>query len=643
MRAGFKRHNGEMTNTLIQLLSQLSFEELETWAGSKILQRARAYEDRVDDLHQTTCGALIAWVEGEDRYVTRVLLQHDHLEHDCTCPYDWGGPCKHAVAVILAAARMLKTKRAIPVLETEEDPHRMLPEGGKVRSAHPPADLPAPSLEEILRDKKREELLTLLLDIAGRYPAVHQDIMEKEHLEKGRVDTLTESLRQEIRKLTAEPAWYDSWQHRGELPDYSHLERQMRALAGQGHADALLELGSELWSRGIAQVEQSDDEGATADAIAGCLEIIVRALPQSSLSPPEQLLWVIDHLLEDEYDLLAGAEELLHRRQYTRAHWREVAQVLEQRLEAMPKPKNPAFSATYARNNLLNQVVEAYARSGQKARIVPLLEREADACQCYTRLVEELLARKERDQARHWCIRGYERTISNAPGIAHALQERLRELAQRERRYPLVAAYRAQEFFERPSKEAYQTLHKAAERAGCWPPVREAVLDYLETGTLPAAGGKKGGSQWPLPQPEIRPPKMNERMQGRYFPDLETLIDIAILEKRLDDVAALYQRLRNRKRFGWATAERVADALSGSRPEIALGIWKEIAESLIGQVKPTAYVKAAVYLKKMKRLYSKNQQTGEWNAFLQGLRKRHKAKRRLMEVLDTLSGKKLVG
>ena len=195
-----------MTNTLIQMLSQLSFEELETWAGSKILQRARAYEDRVDGLHQTTCGTLIAWVEGADRYVTRVLLQHDHLEHDCTCPYDWGGPCKHAVAVILSAAKMLKTKQVIPVLETEENLHRMLLEGGKGRAAHPLADLPAPSLEEILRDKKREELITLLLDIAGRYPDVHQDIMEREHLEKGQVDMLTESLRQEIRKLTAEPA-----------------------------------------------------------------------------------------------------------------------------------------------------------------------------------------------------------------------------------------------------------------------------------------------------------------------------------------------------------------------------------------------------------------------------------------------------
>jgi len=51
-----------MSQTLTHLLSQLSFEELETWAGGKILLRARSYEDRVHGLHQTSHGTLIAWV-----------------------------------------------------------------------------------------------------------------------------------------------------------------------------------------------------------------------------------------------------------------------------------------------------------------------------------------------------------------------------------------------------------------------------------------------------------------------------------------------------------------------------------------------------------------------------------------------------
>jgi len=581
-------------------------------------------------------------VEGTERYLTKVLLEQDHLQYDCTCPYDWAGPCKHAVAIVLSAAKRLKNQQTIPLLETADDLHRMLVDNSNGHAAPPPTTVSTPSLAEILHHKKREELITLLLDIADRHPDVQREIMEREDLDQGRVDRLTESLLREIRELTAEPAWYDPWKDRGELPDYSHMERQMQALADQGHADALLELGNELWSRGIEQVEQSDDDGATAEAIAACLNIVVQALPQSSLPPAEQLLWVIDRQLEDDYGLLVIPEELLHRHQYTRAHWREVAQVLEQRLEAMPKPRWQGFSTTFDRNKLLNQLLEAYVRSGQKSRIVPLLEREAETCQCYPRLVKELLARKEYEKARHWCIRGYERTLSNAPGIARALLDDLRELAQRERRYPLVAAYRAQEFFEQPSRETYHTLRKAAEKAGCWPLVRKAALDYLETGATPATEGNKDRPQWPLPPPEVMPSETSKRMQYRRFPDLRTLIDVAIFEKRLDDVASLYQRLRASRYFDRKIDTQVADALAQSRPEIALDIWRGIAEQLIAQVKPKAYVEAAAYLKKMKQLYSRNRRTEEWNAFLQELRKRHKAKRRLMEILDTLSGKKLV-
>ena len=60
--------------------------------------------------------------------------------------------------------------------------------------------------------------------------------------------------------------------------------------------------------------------------------MIKRALVFPILSPPDQLLWLIDRLLEDEYSLLDCAENLLERRTYTRAHWQEVAGILETRL-----------------------------------------------------------------------------------------------------------------------------------------------------------------------------------------------------------------------------------------------------------------------------------------------------------------------
>lgn len=634
------------------VLRKLSFDDLRDWAGETILNRGGNYVKRVDQLCCTADNTLVAWVTGSERYATSVRVDGEgEFEHLCTCPYNWG-PCKHAVAVILAAAEHIKNKYAIPRLEDDDelsqalfgDPEEDECDDERVRAPTPRRKQTQAKLEKMLGDRSRDDLLDLLIDLSSRFPEVRQHIVETEQLVSGKVDKVVCALQSEIRDLTAEPAWYDHWRGEGSLPDFSHVEERLRALSDQGYADAVLQLGAELWTKGNAQVELSDDEGEIAMAIASCLETVLAALPQSSLSPPEQLLWLIDRLLDDEYSLLDSAEKLLKRRTYTRAHWRELAGVLETRLQTMPKPRTTRFSDRYRRERLLNTLLDAYNRAGWKDRVIPRLEDEVDACQCYPRLADALLAAGERERARHWCIQGYTRTVGGAPGIASALQERLRTMAQKERRYDLVAAYRAQDFFHSPSSTSYGELREAAEKVKCWPVVRETVLHYLETGEHPAFNGQKGkGSGWPLPSPEVEPPTAKKPSGDKRSPDLEMLIDIAIMEERLDDVVDLYQRMRKTKRRGWETDKTVAHAVANTHPDIALATWEDIVDSLIAQVKPKAYEEAARYLRLMKKIYTRNQRLDDWQRLLSKLRREHKSKRRLMGVLDTLSNKKLVG
>ena len=65
-------------------------------------------------------------------------------------------------------------------------------------------------------------------------------------------------------------------------------------------------------------------------------------------------------------------------------------------------------------------------------------------------------------------------------------------------------------------------------------------------------------------------------------------------------------------------------------------IWKNIADRLIGQVKPKAYQDAAVYLRRMRKVYGETGRLDDWKALIMRLRTEHKAKRRLQEVLDGL-------
>jgi uncharacterized Zn finger protein len=107
--------------TIDTILRKLDFDDLLHWAGEKMVNRAKSYVQHVDQLARAEDNTLVAWVNGTERYATSVRIDNDGSFHDfCTCPYSWG-PCKHAVAVVLAAAERVKAKQAIPLLDEGND------------------------------------------------------------------------------------------------------------------------------------------------------------------------------------------------------------------------------------------------------------------------------------------------------------------------------------------------------------------------------------------------------------------------------------------------------------------------------------------------------------------------------------------
>lgn len=645
--------------TIAAILGQLTYDDLDQWAGEQIRTRGKSYIKRIDGLHRTPENELVAWVAGTQRYATLVRLKDNGMHQwFCTCPYD-GGPCKHAMALVLAAAQHIKDKHDIPLLAPEDELAQICLAGQDdarhgADGADPTGDPPeaaekgkrsgATKIHRLLAVKSREELLDLLVSLVREYPAVERRLLEDEQLRVGQIDPLLRSLRKEIRKLTDEPAWRNHWNNEGSVPDYSHVRQQFQSLLNAGHADQLLELGDELWRLGTNQVEQSDDDGETQGALSTCLDIVLQAVPRSSLSRSDQLLWVIDRMLDDEFSLLESGEEVIADPAYTAADWQEVANAVEKRLAGLDTSRSAQFSDTYRRTRLINRLMKAYQLGGETEKILPLLEKEADICRNYEQLVDRLLEAGERQQARLWCVHGFDRTCKESPGIASSLQKRLREMAAAEKREDLVAAYRAQDFFCRASLDSYRELRKAAEKIGAWPWLRQQALSYLETGQRPDLSCTAGGTTaWPLPLPEVAFPV--EKESGPRHPDRHTLIDIAIYEKRFDDVVRLYQMMKKGSRAGWSVGEKVARAVVKTHPEVSLGIWREIVERLIAEVKPKAYVEAGGYLRLMRKAYEAGDRQAEWQALLAELRRSHKAKRRLLEVLDSLSktSKKIVG
>ncbi len=100
-----------------------------------------------------------AVIRGNELYQVSLSFDHEELEYDCTCPYDFGGACKHVIAAVLAFAS--DKKYAIPSSDNSMKKNEEI--NNLLRSSS--GDLKA-FLEKILK-KEPEKIEDLKIFLAG--------------------------------------------------------------------------------------------------------------------------------------------------------------------------------------------------------------------------------------------------------------------------------------------------------------------------------------------------------------------------------------------------------------------------------------------------------------------------------------------
>jgi uncharacterized Zn finger protein len=620
--------------------SDLTWNNIEEWAGSKIVSRGKSYQRQghVSDLAVTDDGNLIAWVDGTELYATRVTMDEDGLpESICTCPFELD--CKHGVATVLEYLECIGNKRRVPKARKDDERLELLED----EDWDDELDEDEEALSEetrqniggFLKGKTKAQLIELIHELAEQYPEMARDLSDRKQLTSGNTKTLVTRLREEICDIGHEPGWQNHWNGEGYTPDYSGIRKKLETLLKAGHADEVLDLGRELVATGTRQVEESHDDGETQMEIADCMPTVVAALDKSSLEASDRLEWALDAVLKDQYEVCEAFAQYLHRRHPKHA-WDTLADRLLGRLKGFKNAKGADnFSRSYERNRFSDWAIYALERAGREDEITPLCIAEAKQTASYDRLVQRLVAERCLDDAEHWIQEGIQATKEKLPGIASNLRGKLLEIRTAEKNWPVVAAMKVEGFVRRPSRHAFIECKKASGKAKVWPKVRESLLRYLEKGKLP---WKQKG--WPLPDSGLDRPGVNRRDR---FPLVGDLVDIAIFEKKPDQVLKWYD-LRPKDRFGWSgfDGDAVATAVQTHAPDRAVAIWKNKAERLIGQVKPSAYKAAAKYLRKAAKVMNREKKPAEWESYLKALREQHIRKRRLMEVLDGLEGKSIV-
>lgn len=627
----------------LEQIAELSWDKLNKWAGSKIVSRGRSYQHqgRVSSLAITSDDALIAWVDGSEQYAVRVAMGDGGLPDSvCTCPYQFG--CKHAVAVVLEYMERIESNQKIPKAKQRDERLELLKDGegwdeddGDDKDDHALPESVKKDIDAFLQQKTKKQLVELFIEIAAQYPEISGELSARRQVNDGNTSVLISKIRKEIDEISSEPGWQNHWKGQGFTPDYSGIRKKMETLLAAGYADDVLILGKELMSAGIQQVEQSNDEGETADEISACMPVVVKAVDQSSWENVDKMALALEAVMEDDYCLFEALAEYLHRT-HAKPDWNKLADRLLESLKSLKHPgKNDGFSVSYQRNKLTDWIIYALEGAGRTDEIIPLCEAEAKLTNSYVRLVKLLMADDRIEDAERWIHEGIQALGQNLPGISSELRGKLLEIRTHQKNWPAVAAMRADEFIREPTVRAYTECRHAAEKVKLWTKVRECLMNHLETGALPW-----DQKDWPLPESGL---KLSDDRRRISFPMIDELINIAIHEKKPEEILRWYDQ-RPRQSYGWygLNEDNIAVAVQSHAPDRAVSIWKKMVENLIAQVKPSAYESAVEYLLKIHKIWDEQSKNMEWERYLKYLKEKHIRKRRLIEILEGLERKPII-
>ena len=633
-------------NENADLFRALKWSDIEEWAGSKTISKGKDYQltGRVKVLKRTPEGGLLAMVRGRRDYFTEVSLENGELSSICTCPV--GLDCKHGVATVLEYIDTLKQGKEVPVL-SEGDPLLI-----RARSKHEETETfeslktksSRPPLREWLEELNKEELINILVEFSGKSLVLGSYLRDRQDLETENIAGITGSVYSELDMLWEEAQEYDPWSYESTPPNFSNVQTRMKILFDKEHYDELVNIGKEIMNR-YEDIVEYDQEGEIAMEISGCMSIVFEALSGSTRPAHERMFDAFELELKDDYEIIG--EHAFWEEEFSSEEWKNFAEILKTRLHEIDEGHFPDYSE-WDRDFVVGQLAGALQNADLFEEAVLLCEREAEEMGRYVRLVEMLLESGQKEKAEEWIYRGIRKTQEEKPGIADQLRRNLLEIKEKDGDLLFAAALLAEEFFRNPELSSYLNMREAAEKAGVWQKIKEKAHGYLEEGkmsTLPAKN-RADTSILPgiLPVTGLLEPDSFREIKP---PVLSLLIKIAIEEKAPEEVIRWYGELKKggeaAKRYAYYIDEnKIANAVHEKYPDIALEIWKKLAEELISKTNVNAYGEAAVHLRKVKETMEARGQKREWEIYLRGIREGNKRKRRLIEILGTLGKDRII-
>ena len=553
---------------------------------------------------------LLAEVEGSEYepYQVRVRLDAGGIvDADCTCPYDWGGYCKHIVAVLLAFVQQ-------PDRVTERTP-----------------------VVSLLSGLDHEALANLLTDLLATRPHLADWVETRIAAREGTRQVESEAAagpRQ--RQMALDPKPFQRqvrsilrglgqmrpseayWATGGTVDQVREVMMQAEPFleAGDGrNALVILEAVADEYVDTWFEFDDSDGELGAFFGEMGSM--FAEALLSADLSPAERKSWVTklsdwqaevdDYGIDEGFDVAIGAAELgWDHPPLQRAMAGQVTELGAWEDEAPWYADELAVARlnVLERQGRLEEYLNLAEAEGQTGLYVTMLVKAGRAEEAvayglvHTTTSDEALALAQSLRAHdhvHDALRVAEHGLS-LPGSVKSLAHWLRDLASGlgEQGLALKAAQAA--YAASPSLADYQAVQSLADED--WPQIQAELLERLARTT-------------------------------HTLTKVEIYLHEGMVERAI--------RAVDQDRYpGYNTVEKVVDVAWESHPDWVIRHCKAQAEPIMDEGKSRLYHHAVRWLGKARQAYLGAGRSDEWRTYLEGLITKHNRKYSLRPQLEAL-------
>lgn len=507
--------------------------------------------------------------------VTATLSEQGVAEASCTCPYDWGGYCKHIVALLLIWVHrpndFLVREETAAVLERKSKP-----------------ELIALIQEMLRRQPDLERLLEVPLGVGG----------------KRRTPVDAETYRRQVRHAFR---GYEGYGAEGDIAEeLASIKEIGDRFAAQGDWASAQAVYQAIVNEGLERYGETHDEGDIAgaidEAVSGLGECLVhQADDQVTRRGLQRVLFEVirwdinfggiemgseagDYLLdhataEDRVEIRRWVEEALAKSSRTSTWSRE------------------AYFSLLLNLDELDGQTDTFLRRAEEAELYPQV---AGKLLELGRVDEAIATAREHLQQVHEVL-GFAEALEGTGRVAEALAL-VKELVGKSEdqrvspwlaeRYEKVGDFqtaldlRLQRFRQWLSVDQWAEVQRVAERAGTWPELRLRLLAELER-----------EKKYPL------------------------LVDIWLRDKDPERAWEAAQKIPEYSRLDYLY--RVARASEDTQPQRAAEVYRALAERAIASRGRDNYHQAAIHLARARDLYRKLGEAAAWEQYMADLRARH--------------------